>query len=128
MSILRMATRFSRHQVRPSTSKQPLRPASSPKNYQPLLTLVQLYSDEIPKEFDARDMCCMSGCAHCVLDDIYEDALKAEEEGKPMEAMDPTIKAFLEMEKKLKEKTKLSGTEAIAARMSDYWHSDSYLC
>ncbi|KNC85817.1 hypothetical protein SARC_02001 [Sphaeroforma arctica JP610] len=61
----------------------------------------------VGQDFDPRDMCCMSGCAHCVLDDLYEEATKAEAEGKDVSKIDPAIKAFMDMEKKQKEKARL---------------------
>ncbi|GAN10968.1 conserved hypothetical protein [Mucor ambiguus] len=84
---------------------------------------------ELPEKPDPPENCCMSGCAHCVWDMYQEDmeayaARKKEinnqflHAGEPLpreldpsnavddavEEMDPTMKAFLEMEKKLNSK------------------------
>ncbi|EPB87223.1 hypothetical protein HMPREF1544_05945 [Mucor circinelloides 1006PhL] len=79
---------------------------------------------ELPEKPEPPENCCMSGCAHCVWDMYQEDmdeyaARKKEikkqfvDAGEPLpkeldssskdvvEEMDPTMKAFLEMEKKL---------------------------
>eukprot|EP00126_Sphaerothecum_destruens_P004003 Sdes_comp17863_c0_seq1m7130 len=45
--------------------------------------------------------CCMSGCANCVLDDYYREM--AERNSPLKNDMDPALKAFLEMEEKIKE-------------------------
>ncbi|KAI9004842.1 oxidoreductase-like protein [Phycomyces nitens] len=86
---------------------------------------------ELPKKPESPDNCCMSGCAHCVWDMYQEDIedyqakrsairQKFEEAGEPVptvlgrsnksaakeveEAMDPTMRAFLEMERKMNKK------------------------
>eukprot|EP00123_Amoebidium_parasiticum_P001232 comp12275_c0_seq1/m.7097 comp12275_c0_seq1/g.7097 ORF comp12275_c0_seq1/g.7097 comp12275_c0_seq1/m.7097 type:complete len:130 (-) comp12275_c0_seq1:342-731(-) len=56
----------------------------------------------VPKEdFDPKDLCCMSGCANCVLLDLQVD-----NSGEPGhgENIDPSVKAFMDMERKMKEK------------------------
>ncbi|CAG8601770.1 1523_t:CDS:2, partial [Dentiscutata heterogama] len=84
---------------------------------------VMIDGELIPPKPVFPDNCCMSGCAHCVLD-IYQDDLKEWKEktdrirkrllneGEPLppilndsakeaDDIDPGIKAFLELEKKL---------------------------
>ncbi|OBZ85172.1 hypothetical protein A0J61_06772 [Choanephora cucurbitarum] len=80
---------------------------------------------QLPQKPASPDNCCMSGCVHCVWDLYQEDMEEYNEKkreirdqfkeaGEPLppelqkrqddqaEEMDPTMKAFLEMEKKLK--------------------------
>ncbi|KAI7906458.1 oxidoreductase-like protein [Cokeromyces recurvatus] len=83
---------------------------------------------ELPEKPNAPDNCCMSGCAHCVWDIYQEDMdeyiqkkkglrnkfieagetlpkeLESTNNIDVMDEMDPTMKAFLEMERKLKNK------------------------
>ncbi|CAG8660037.1 6207_t:CDS:2 [Racocetra persica] len=96
---------------------------NSPEEIQPVMTID---GELIPLKPVFPDNCCMSGCAHCVLD-IYQDDLKEWKEkttqirerllkeGKPLppilmqfnndnteeDDIDPGMKAFLELEKKL---------------------------
>ena len=83
---------------------------------------------ELPEKPESPENCCMSGCAHCVWDmyqeDIEDYAMRRKDikkkfldagESLPreldssttvdvVEEMDPTMKVFLEMEKKLNSK------------------------
>ncbi|KAL1929674.1 hypothetical protein VTP01DRAFT_1812 [Rhizomucor pusillus] len=110
-------------QVFPPAEKPPLLP-------QKIKETVQLDGEtiELPEKPEPPDNCCMSGCAHCVWD-IYQEDMeeyleqKSEirqrfiEANQPVppslsssnksaaeqvqEEMDPTIRAFVEMERKL---------------------------
>ncbi|KAL0077775.1 oxidoreductase-like protein [Phycomyces blakesleeanus] len=87
----------------------------------------------LPDKPEAPENCCMSGCAHCVWDMYQEDMedfqakreairQRFEEAGEPLpamlgrsnksaareveEAMDPTMRAFLEMERKMNKNKK----------------------
>ncbi|KCV69834.1 hypothetical protein H696_03307 [Fonticula alba] len=53
--------------------------------------------------------CCMSGCVNCVLNDVFEQAAAAEERpgadaGPPAANVDPSISAFLALERRLRAK------------------------
>ncbi|RIA97810.1 oxidoreductase-like protein [Glomus cerebriforme] len=96
--------------------------------YEPIYTID---GEIIPRKPEFPDNCCMSGCAHCVLD-IYQEELdewkiktnniknRLLKEGKPLpniliksselhsnDDIDPGMKAFLELEKSLAEKPKI---------------------
>ena len=57
------------------------------------------------KEFDPRDFCCMSGCQNCVL---YDEDFGKMARADPSETVeqDPSLAAFLAMERKMAEMSK----------------------